>query len=156
MGLSWSASSGATSYNVKRSTTSGGPYTTLASPSTTSYTDTGVTNGTTFLLRGLGVNTAGESANSSRGERDPAGRGCRRCREPDGDGGSAQVGLGWSASSGATSYKVKRSTTSGGPYTTLASPATPGYTNTGVTNGTTYYYVVGGEWRRGRAPTPAR
>src|SRR5207244_1405140 len=33
--------------------------------------------------------------------------------------GSGQVGLSWSASSGATSYNVKRSSTSGGPYTTI-------------------------------------
>ena len=62
--------------------------------------------------------------------------------------GNTQVTLAWSASSGATSYNVKRSTTSGGPYTTIASPATPGYTNTGLTNGTTYFYVVSAlEWR---------
>ena len=66
VGLSWSASSGATSYNVKRSTTSGGPYTTIASPTTTSYTDTGVTNGTTYYYVVSAVNTAGESANSSQ------------------------------------------------------------------------------------------
>src|SRR5207245_680196 len=64
--LSWSASSGATSYNVKRSTTSGGPYTTIASPTTTSYTDTGVTNGTTYYYVVSAVNPAGESANSSQ------------------------------------------------------------------------------------------
>jgi hypothetical protein len=56
--------------------------------------------------------------------------------------GNAQVTLSWTASSGATSYNVKRSTTSGGPYTTIASPTATGYTNTGLANGTTYYYVV--------------
>ena len=66
VGLSWSASSGATSYNVKRSTTSGGPYTTIASPTTTSYTNTGLTNGTTYYYVVSAVNTAGESANSSQ------------------------------------------------------------------------------------------
>src|SRR6266567_6528418 len=64
--LSWSASSGATSYNVKRSTTSGGPYTTISSPTTTSYTNTGLTNGTTYYYVVSAVNTAGESANSSQ------------------------------------------------------------------------------------------
>src|SRR5262249_34390193 len=57
-------------------------------------------------------------------------------------GGSGQVALSWNASSGATSYNVKRSTTNGGPYTTISSPTTTSYTDTGLTNGTTYYYVV--------------
>jgi hypothetical protein len=38
---------------------------------------------------------------------------------------------------------VRRSLVSGGPYTTLStSPTSPTYTDTGLTNGTTYYYVV--------------
>ena len=48
----------------------------------------------------------------------------------------------WNSSAGATSYKVGRATTSGGPYSTIASPAGSPYTDTTVTNGTTYYYVV--------------
>jgi hypothetical protein len=62
---------------------------------------------------------------------------------------SATVGDGttvltWTASSGATSYKVKRATTNGGPYSTIQSVATTNYSDTGLTNGTTYYYVVSG------------
>jgi len=142
VGLSWSASSGATSYNVQRSTTSGGPYTTIGSPTTTSYTDTAVTNGTTYYYVVAAVNTAGQSANSSQVSATP------QLAIPPvptnliATAGNAQVGLSWSASSGATSYNVKRSTTSGGPYTTIGSPTTTSYTDTGVTNGTTYYYVV--------------
>jgi hypothetical protein len=56
--------------------------------------------------------------------------------------GNAQVSLTWTASSGATSYHVKRSTTSGGPYTQVAAPTTAADTDTGLTNGTPYYYVV--------------
>jgi hypothetical protein len=56
---------------------------------------------------------------------------------------NAQVSLSWSAASGASSYKVKRSTVSGGPYTTIQSGLTStSFTNTGLTNGTTYFYVV--------------
>ncbi|MCM3041208.1 endo-1,4-beta-xylanase [Paenibacillus motobuensis] len=57
--------------------------------------------------------------------------------------GNAQVALSWAASSGATSYTVKQATTSGGPYTDVATNlTTTSYTKTGLTNGTVYYYVV--------------
>ncbi len=57
--------------------------------------------------------------------------------------GNAQVSLTWSASTGASSYSVKRATTSGGSYTTVKTGLTStSYTDTGLTNGTKYYYVV--------------
>lgn len=57
--------------------------------------------------------------------------------------GSTQVSLTWSAANGAASYIVKRSTASGGPYTAVASGVTDtAYTDTGLINGTTYYYVI--------------
>jgi hypothetical protein len=57
--------------------------------------------------------------------------------------GEGVVPLRWQSSFGATSYTVKRATTSGGPYSTIASGiTTSSYTDTTVTNGTTYYYVV--------------
>jgi hypothetical protein len=65
--LSWTASSGATSYNVKRSTTSGGPYATIASSvTTTTYTDSGLTTGRTYYYVVTAVNAAGESAPSNQ------------------------------------------------------------------------------------------
>jgi fibronectin type 3 domain-containing protein len=139
--LVWNAASGATSYRVKRATVSGGPYTVIASPTTTSYTNTGLTNGTTYYFVVSAVNTAGESANSAQVSAVPK----PPPSAPTGltaTAGNAQVSLAWSASSGATSYRVKRATVSGGPYTVVASPTTTSYTNTGLTNGTTYYYVV--------------
>jgi len=57
--------------------------------------------------------------------------------------GNAQVALTWNAVSGATGYNVKRSGTSGGPYANVgANVSGTTFTNTGLTNGTTYYYVV--------------
>src|SRR3989338_550941 len=57
--------------------------------------------------------------------------------------GDAVVGLGWTASTGATSYTVKRSTTSGGPYANVTTGVVgTSYGDTGLTNGTIYYYVV--------------
>ena len=70
--LTWNASAGATSYNVKRSTASGGPYTTISSPTTTSYSDTSVTNGTPYYYVVSAVNSAGESANSTQASATPS------------------------------------------------------------------------------------
>jgi len=56
---------------------------------------------------------------------------------------NAAVALAWDPASGADSYLIKRSTTSGGSYTTIASGVTAtSYLDTGLINGTTYYYVL--------------
>ena len=63
--LSWDAStSGATGYNVKRSTVSGGSYTTIANPTTNSYTDAGVSSCSTYYYVVSATNSVGESTNS--------------------------------------------------------------------------------------------
>ena len=70
--LSWTAAGNAASYNVKRATTSGGPYTTIANVSGTNYTDTRiiggatVIGGTTYYYVVSTVNLGGESANSTQ------------------------------------------------------------------------------------------
>ena len=55
--------------------------------------------------------------------------------------GNNQVSLKWTAVSGASSYNVKRGTTPG-VENTIASPTTNSLTDSGLSNGTTYYYVV--------------
>jgi fibronectin type 3 domain-containing protein len=142
--LTWSASTGATSYNVKRSTTSGGPYTTVNSPTVTNYTNTGLTNGTNYYYVVSAVSASGESANSSQVNATPAAPATPPAT-PTGlqaTGGNAQVGLTWTASAGVTSYHVKRSTTSGSGYIQIAAPTTANYTDASVVNGTAYFYVV--------------
>jgi len=58
--------------------------------------------------------------------------------------GATQLTLNWSASSGATSYNVYRGGSAGGEGGTPIVTGIIGttYTNTGLTNGTTYYYKV--------------
>lgn len=56
--------------------------------------------------------------------------------------GSAKVFLQWNAVSGATGYQVKRATTSGGPYSTVASSGANNYTDSAVANCSSYHYVV--------------
>ena len=54
--------------------------------------------------------------------------------------------LNWTTPIGAVSYNLYRSVTSGSGYSQVnSSPITnPSYTDTGLTDGTTYYYVVTG------------
>ena len=57
--------------------------------------------------------------------------------------GKFSPSLGWSAVANATTYQIKRSLNSGGPYTNLliSSPINA-VIDTSVTNGVTYYYVI--------------
>ncbi|MEI8114567.1 MAG: T9SS type A sorting domain-containing protein [Bacteroidia bacterium] len=55
---------------------------------------------------------------------------------------NAKVNLSWNAVSGATSYKIKRATVAGGPYTTVGTTTSTKFVDTGLTNNTLYYYVV--------------
>ena len=65
-------------------------------------------------------------------------------------GSAAQVTLSWPASAGATSYHVKRSLVSGGPYVGVGCTSATTYTDSGLTNGTTYYYVVSASYTAGQ------
>ncbi|WP_028547401.1 dockerin type I domain-containing protein [Paenibacillus sp. UNC451MF] len=57
--------------------------------------------------------------------------------------GDGSVGLSWDTVTGATYYKVKRSTQSGGSFATVAGNVySSSYTDSNVINGITYYYVI--------------
>lgn len=58
--------------------------------------------------------------------------------------GSGQVSLSWTASSGATSYNLYRGTAAGAESSTPVATgiSATSYTDTGLANGTTYYYQV--------------
>jgi hypothetical protein len=71
---------------------------------------------------------------------------------PTATSGNQQIILSWIPSLTATSYNVQRSTTSGGPYTTVGSPAVTSFTDTGLTNGTIYYYVISAVNSAGAGP----
>ena len=63
--VSWTAATGATSYNVYRSTSAGATGTLAGSSTTTSYVDAAGTVGTTYYYTVKAVNSSGESAASS-------------------------------------------------------------------------------------------
>ncbi len=136
--LSWNASTEAASYNVLRSTVNGTSFTILKSGVTgTSYADTTVIDQTTYYYVVQAVDAAGTSPNSAQVSVTPWPTNLTATT------GNTQVLLTWTASMGAISYNVYRSTIYSGPYTTIASSITKtNYTDTSVVNGTTYYYFV--------------
>ena len=144
--LTWAASTspGVTNYNIKRSVSSGGPYTNniIASTSGTSYTDTnGISDGVTYYYVVSAVSsTVGESRNSLEASATPM-----YSPVPGNlfvtNHNFGPVLLTWSTSAGATSYNVKRSTSSGAE-TTIASPTSASYNDMNALPGTMYYYVV--------------
>jgi pectin methylesterase-like acyl-CoA thioesterase len=140
--LSWNASSGATSYNVKRATVNGGPYTTISNITTTGYTDSSVVNGTTYYYVVSALNAGGESANSAQASATPQTAAPSVPTGLTAAAGNAQAVLSWTAASGATSYNVKRSLTSGSGYATVTNVTGTSVVDSGLSNGTTYYYVV--------------
>ena len=159
VGLSWTASPGANSYVVKRGTKTGGPYTALSpvTPITgTAFTDTGLVNGTTYYYVVDAVNTGGTSVDSLEVSATPV----TASTPPAAPTGltalasDGQVALSWTGSTVANAYKVYRGTTPGGEgATALATGVTAqNYTDTSVTDGTTYYYKVTGTNSAGESP----
>jgi fibronectin type 3 domain-containing protein len=136
--LSWGSVAGAVGYVIQRATSLNGTYNLVASITETAYTDVGPqpTNGT-FYYKIVPVNAAGTGANAITTTKPSAPSTVAAIP------GNTQVTVNWSASAGATGYILKRGTSSGNETTTVASGiASTTYTDTGLLNGTRYYYVV--------------
>ncbi|MGO8671341.1 MAG: malectin domain-containing carbohydrate-binding protein [Capsulimonadaceae bacterium] len=144
--LSWTAGTGATTYNVYEGTATGseGAAPVATGVTATSYTDTGLTNGTAYFFKVAGVDSSGTSAQSNEASATPVSSTLSAPTGLSAAGTNAQVALSWTGSTGATSYDVYRGTASGGESATpIATGVTAtSYSNTGLTNGTTYYYTV--------------
>ncbi len=141
--LSWTASSTATSYNVLRSMTSGSGYSQIGTGPGTSYTDTAVSNGTTYYYVVQASNSAGTSGNSNQASATPTVAIPAAPSNLSAAPGNASISLTWSTSTGATAYTVLRSLTNGSNYSQIATNvASNSYVDSGLSNGTTYYYVV--------------
>ncbi|WP_079911718.1 pectinesterase family protein [Paenibacillus sp. 32352] len=152
--LSWDAVPGAAAYQVKRSTVNGGPYDIIQSNYTaTSFTDLTVKNGLVYFYVVTATNGSAESMISNQVKASPYAP-IAGAPEPPGDFAATayngSVELSWSKVTGAVGYSLKRSSTSGGPYTTIAANLTsPTFKDkviegdaSSIRNGETYYYIV--------------
>ena len=142
--LTWNAVPGATSYKVYRATSKSGTYSLLGTVTTTSYTNTGAKEGTTYYYKVKAANGAGESAYSNvvSGKVVVTPKPAAPVVKIGNSSTSGKPMLTWNAVSGATSYKVYRATSKSGTYSLLGTTTATSYTNTGAKAGTTYYYRV--------------
>lgn len=147
--VSWSAVTGAASYNVYWSTTSGVTTSTgtriagVSSP----FVQTGLAASTAYFYVVTAVNSAGESAASVQASATTDAPAATVPAAPTGvtaSGGAQQVSVSWSAVSGASSYNLYRSTSSGVTVATgtkfsgVTSPAV----QTGLADNTAYFFIV--------------
>ncbi len=145
--ISWTSVSGAISYNIYWSTTSGVTKSTGVNitNATSGYTHTGLTNGTTYYYVVTAVNSYGESNESSEASATPSATdNAPSAPSVTATGENGQISISWDSVSGAASYNIYWSTTSGVTKTTgtkITGAISP-YIHTGLTIGTTYYYVV--------------
>ncbi len=142
LGLTWNAVSGATSYDLKRSTNGGAYFATIATLSETGYMDSNLINGVTYEYVVSAVGSGGPSTNSLPLAVAPVGRPPVPTGLAAGPDSYLGVNLAWNATPGALYYNVKCSATSGGPYVTIATSPVGSYDDTAVAERTTYYYVV--------------
>jgi titin len=142
--LNWAAVTGATSYLILRSLDGGVSWSTLASPTTLTYANTGLTADTSYEYIAYAINGAGVSAASN------AITNTTLLAPPTGVNATAvsatSITLGWNPVPDATNYKIERSPDQK-TWTTLApSPALNSssvfYTDSLATAGATFYYRI--------------
>ncbi|MBP6531987.1 MAG: fibronectin type III domain-containing protein [Bacteroidia bacterium] len=140
--LSWTAVSGATSYNVQYKLASAATYTSVSTAST-SYALTGLASGTAYNWMVNAVCASGTSSNSTVSNFTTTA--VATCGTPTGNATSSITTTGatlsWTAVSGATSYNVQYKLASAATYTSVSTASTS-YALTGLASGTAYNWRV--------------
>lgn len=144
--ISWTASSGATSYAVYRGTTAGGedtvPFKTEITGTT--YTDTTVTNGITYYYKVSAANSAGTSSLSNEASATPQAPSLAITQGPTVSAGRTSAVINWTTNA-ASSSVVAYGTTSSRLNQTVANSSlvtSHSLTLNSLSSRRTYYYKV--------------
>ncbi len=152
--LSWtvSNSSDVIQQKVYRSTSPGGPYSlvaTIGDKTTVIYTDSAVSNGTTYYYIVRAIDVSQESTNSNESSATPDTSFTNPPTLVSGVGNDGSVDLTWTVSTSSnpaiTEQRIYRSATSGSGYallTTITNNITNSYNDSTITNYFNYYYVI--------------
>jgi uncharacterized protein (TIGR02145 family) len=156
--ISWSSVKGATGYYIYRGASLAGSYERVGTSTAASYTNSSLTAGTAYYYKVSAYNSVGEGSQSdavSAATLPVAPTGVKVAANS-----TTSITIGWSSVTGATGYRVYRSSTASGTYEEVGTSATTTYENTGLTAGTAYYYKVaayssGGEGSQSSAVSAA-
>jgi uncharacterized repeat protein (TIGR02543 family) len=142
--LTWDRVGTETGYGIYRSGSETGTYTSIGRTDVTSYTDTMVTNGSTYYYRISAVQNNMETEQSNTVVSALAE--ISSLPSPQGLSVTGQtensISLSWQTVSGATSYKVYKGSSSSAVNQYVAEIASTLYTVTGLVANTTYYFTV--------------
>jgi fibronectin type 3 domain-containing protein len=140
--LQWSGSLTTTSYRIYRDTLGGVGGAAAFVVTGTSFTDSGLINGTTYYYAIAPINVSSENP-GSRAETFATPKAVSSTEAPAGavsnltpTAGNGSVHLDWSPVSNATTYDIFRNSTK------VGSSATSNYSDGGLTNGTQFFYQV--------------
>jgi fibronectin type 3 domain-containing protein len=156
--VSWAAVTGATSYNIYRSTIAGLQGSKIGASSASLYIDTTAVNGTTYFYEVTADNSAGEGPRSAQSSGATPAAPVTPPAAPTGviaSAGNAQVTVNWTGVTGVTSYTIYRSTSQGSQGAKLGSSSTTAYLDATAVNGITYYYAVAAHNAAGEGPASA-
>jgi len=147
--LNWSPVPGAVGYIIRRGTNAAGPFGYVQNITPTTFTDSGLNVGLTYYYQVIAVNAAGVSSASIATVVPPPTAPISLSAFP----GDAQVVLSWTSVPGVAGYFLLSGTESGNETNVVAANyAGTSFTNTGLINGTTYYYTVSSTNSTGESP----
>ncbi len=135
--ITWDNATGATNYRIRRN--DGTKWTNLIDLTTNSYTDKSVTNGKTYKYAVYVYANGAWGEASAIVSATPAGA-ASVAENVKAAVGDESVTLTWNAVAGASEYRIRRNDGTG--WKNFADIASTSYTDTAVTNGTTYRYAV--------------
>lgn len=146
--LSWNKVTGASGYEVLRSTSKNGTYKsvkTITSGSTVSYTDKSLATGTTYYYKVRAYRTVDKKKVYSSYSSVVSAKPVLKTPSVKLTLGSKKATIKWEKISGASGYEVYRATSKSGKYSkikTITKNSTVSYVNSSLTKNKTYYYKV--------------